>query len=214
MQRGSQDQVYMISHPRCPRQSCPSADRFRDGSAFGRSSELRSASSSTHLVLLLPCPRPQSFMVLKRTSPLLHLLRQPQHRSFLPSTFARSYASTPPPRPLAGRRVSSLNSLSKYAPNPPASASSPGLPIATPPLQDLPPVKHVDAVTVPVQELVPVVSFERSGDREEKRPGDDKFEVEGVKVPERPLKPGEEGQHILPLSVTSLDRVSGETQDV
>jgi len=39
------------------------------------------------------------------------------------------------------------------------------------------------------------VSFSRSGDREEKRGGgvDDAFVVEGFKVPERPLKPGEEG---------------------
>ena len=94
--------------------------------------------------------------------------------------------------------MSSLNSLSKYSPKRPASSPSPGLPIAQPIVHDATPAKLVSPVSVEaVKEVGPLVSFERSGDREEKRPGDDKFEVEGVKVPERPLKPGEEGQHTL-----------------
>lgn len=96
--------------------------------------------------------------------------------------------------------MSSLNLLSKYAPQPAASAPSPGLPITQPILQDVVSsipvaVKNVLPEVVVKKDLVPLVSFERSGDREERQPGDDKFEVEGIKVPERPLKPGEEGEH-------------------
>lgn len=114
-------------------------------------------------------------------------------------------------RPLSTSLLRPANVLARYAPNssaapraPPALSLagegpvSPTLQAAVPPLPPSPAAEQQQQrptyIPLDTTDATAVISSSSVGGRELRTKDDDALEVEGVKVPEKPWKPGEEGE--------------------